>query len=76
MVVSSYLTAINLNWLIATYNECDKKDKFFNAFFDKLAGNNKLREQIIAGGTEREIKVTWGNGLTNFKKIRQKYLIY
>mgnify|MGYP001255897970 CR=1 FL=1 len=30
----NYLTAINLNWLIATYNECDKKDKFFRKMFN------------------------------------------
>ena len=72
----NYLTAINLNWLIATYNECDKKDKFFNAFFDKLAGNDKLRLLIIDGETAKEIKATWENDLTNFKKIRKKYLIY
>jgi uncharacterized protein YbbC (DUF1343 family) len=72
----SYLTAINLNWLIATYNECKEKDKFFNTFFDKLAGNDKLREQIIAGKTTKEIKETWESDLINFKKIRGKHLIY
>ncbi|HIG32698.1 MAG TPA: DUF1343 domain-containing protein [Flavobacteriales bacterium] len=72
----NYLTAINLNWLIATYNECEKKDKFFNSFFDKLAGNDKLRLLIIDGKTAKEIKATWENDLTNFKKIRKKYLIY
>jgi len=72
----NYLTAINLNWLITTYNECNEKDKFFNTFFDKLAGNDKLRLLIIDGKTAKEIKATWGDGLTNFKKIRQKYLIY
>ena len=72
----NYLTAINLNWLIATYNECEKKGKFFNTFFDKLAGNDKLRLMIIDGKTAKEIKATWENDLTNFKKIRKKYLIY
>ena len=71
-----YLTAINLNWLITTYNECDKKDKFFNTFFDKLAGTNKLREQIIAGKTVKEIKASWEEGLEKFKKLRENYLIY
>ena len=72
----NYLTTINLNWLIATYNECDKKEGFFNAFFDKLAGTNKLREQIIAGGTTKEIKATWENGLSSFRKLRGNYLLY
>lgn len=71
-----YLIEINLNWIISTYNECDKKDKFFNIFFDKLAGNDKLRLLIIGGKTAKEIKETWGNDLTVFKKIRKRYLIY
>ena len=70
------MTEINLNWLIATYNECNEKDKFFNTFFDKLAGNDKLRLLIIDGKTSKEIKVIWEDDLTNFKKIRKKYLIY
>jgi uncharacterized protein YbbC (DUF1343 family) len=72
----NYLTKINLNWLISTYNECNEKEKFFNDFFDKLAGNDKLRKQIIAGKTTKEIKESWQEGLKKFKKIRQKYLIY
>ncbi len=72
----NYLTSINLNWLIATYNECDKKDQFFNTFFDKLAGTDKLRLLIIDGKTEKEIKETWEKDLTVFKKISEKYLIY
>jgi uncharacterized protein YbbC (DUF1343 family) len=72
----NYLTAINLNWLIATYNECNEKDKFFNTFFDKLAGNDKLRLQIIEEKSSREIKESWEEGLRKFKIIRKKYLIY
>jgi uncharacterized protein YbbC (DUF1343 family) len=72
----NYLTEINLNWLIAAYNECDKKETFFNTFFDKLAGNKKLRKQIEAGENESKIKATWKNDLTKFKETRRKYLIY
>ncbi|SVE18950.1 uncharacterized protein METZ01_LOCUS471804, partial [marine metagenome] len=34
----NYLTAINLNWLIKSYNNCSNKEEFFNNFFDKLVG--------------------------------------
>ena len=51
-----YLTAIHLDWLIESYNNCPEKETFFNNFFDKLAGTNKLREQIISGKTVKEIK--------------------
>ncbi|MEC9208838.1 MAG: DUF1343 domain-containing protein [Bacteroidota bacterium] len=72
----NYLTEINLNWLITTYNKCPKKERFFNDFFDKLAGTDKLRLQIIEGKTSKEIKLSWEENLNNFKKIREKYLIY
>jgi len=72
----NYLTAINLNWLIFCYNNSDNKEKFFNNFFDKLAGTDKLRLQIIEGGNSKEIKESWKKGLEEFKKIRKKYLLY
>jgi uncharacterized protein YbbC (DUF1343 family) len=72
----NYLTAINLNWVVESYKQCPEKENFFNTFFDKLAGTNQLRLQIIAGKTAKEIKVTWEEGLDKFRGIRKKYLIY
>ena len=70
------LTAINLNWIIEAYKQCPEKEEFFNNFFDKLAGTDKLRKQIIAEKTQKEIKESWQEGLEEFKEIRRKYLIY
>ena len=72
----NYLTTINLNWIIETYKQCSEKEKFFNSYFDTLAGNDKFKKQIIAGKTAREIKTSWKEGLEEFKKVRGKYLIY
>ena len=72
----NYLTAINLNWLINSYNNCSEKEKFFNIFFDKLAGTDKLRLQIIEGKTTKDIKKSWKVELDQFKEIREKYLLY
>jgi len=71
-----YLTDLNLNWIIETFKQCSEKEEFFNNFFDKLAGTDKLKKQIIAGMTAKEIKASWQEGLEEFKKIRKKYLIY
>ena len=71
-----YLTEINLNWLIESYKNCSEKEKFFNNFFDKLAGTNKLRLQIIAGKNSAAIKESWSENLLRFKKLRKNYLIY
>lgn len=72
----NYLTDINLNWIINSYNNCPYKEKFFTNFFDKLSGTDKLRLQIIDGKTEKEIKGSWIEGLDEFKLTRKKYLLY
>ena len=71
-----YLEEINLNWLIETYKNYPDQEKFFNDFFDKLAGTNKLRLQIISGKTSTEIKASWQKDLKEFKNIRKNYLLY
>ena len=71
-----YLRTIHLDWLIESYNSSPEKNKFFTNFFDKLAGTNKLREQIIAGKKSEEIKESWQEDLNKFKEIRKKYLLY
>ncbi len=70
------LNQINLSYLLNAYSSTIKKEDFYNKFFIKLAGTQKLAEQIEAGLSESEIKATWQEGLESFKKIRAKYLIY
>jgi uncharacterized protein YbbC (DUF1343 family) len=67
---------IHLNLLIEAYQNYPDKTKFFSAFFDKLAGNKSLREQIVAGKTAEEISASWQKDLIKFKQIRKKYLLY
>ena len=70
-----YLNSLNLSWLIKAYKQSPKKD-FFNAFFTKLAGTQKLQQQIEQELSEEEIKTSWKEGLENFKKVRKQYLLY
>lgn len=67
---------INLNWLISAYNDFPDKSKFFNSYFDVLAGGPLLRKQIQKGMTSQQIRETWKEGLRKFAKIREKYLLY
>ena len=71
-----YLSSINLSWLIESFKQTSNQEDFFNSFFDKLAGSDKLRTQIISGLDEKEIKSSWEPGLKEFKKTREKYLLY
>ena len=74
---------INLKWLIDMYNAYPHKEKFFDfkqsnqmGNFDKLAGTTQLKEQIISGKSEKEIRESWEPGLSDFKKLRTTYLLY
>ncbi len=68
----------NLAYLLEAYQNFEDKEQFFlkNLFFDKLAGTDQLRQQIIAGQTESEIRASWAADLDAFKEKRAKYLMY
>jgi len=68
--------SINLKWLIKAFRSYKGEKPFFNSYFKNLAGTSKLEEEIKAGKSEYQIKKDWQTELANFKKIRQKYLIY
>ncbi len=70
---------LKLEWLLKAYhNYKNPQQDFFlkNLFFDKLAGTDELRKQIIARKSETEIRNFWKKGLEEFSKIRSKYIIY
>lgn len=67
---------LELKWLIKAYQEIKDKKKFFNPFFTKLAGTKKFQQQIMKGISEIEIRQSWEKDLNDFKKMREKYLIY
>lgn len=70
------LKSIYIFWILDAYKNAPDKAKFFNSYFDKLAGGSTLRNQIIAGKSEAEIKKSWEEGIKEFKQIRKKYLLY
>ena len=67
---------LNITWLIDFYKAFPDKEHFFIAYFNKLAGNDILKKQIIAGKTGEEIRKSWEPALGNFKRMRQQYLLY
>jgi len=76
---------VQLKWLIEAYKLFPDKENFFllpksgkmdQSFFNKLAGNNDLWQQVKAGKSEKEIRASWEPKLSEFKKIRKKYLLY
>jgi uncharacterized protein YbbC (DUF1343 family) len=84
-VLASLKTGIRIDYLVEAYRLFPQKDSFFlrpksgkptDYFFNKLAGSNQLMEQLKAGKTATDIKASWQPGITAFKKIRKKYLLY
>ena len=76
---------VQLKWLIEAYRQFPEKEKFFllpksgkmeESFLNKLAGNNDLWQQIKNRKNEKEIRESWEPALSEFKKIRKKYLLY
>ena len=67
---------LNLSYLIEFYRDFPDKDSFFKKYFDTLAGGTTLREQIISGQSEAEIRASWEEDLNAFKEKRRQYLLY
>ena len=75
----SDLRELRIDWLLNAYKNYQNIDQNFflkNLFFDKLAGSDELRKQIISGKTADEIKNSWKKDLEDFQQIRAKYVIY
>ena len=69
---------LQLKYLLQAYQLFPDKENFFNKNngFNRLAGNDELMKQIKEGKTEEEIRASWEPKLSEFKKIRKKYLLY
>ncbi|GIV37480.1 MAG: hypothetical protein KatS3mg032_1859 [Cyclobacteriaceae bacterium] len=68
--------ALDLSYLISLYRVFPDRDKFFNSYFEKLAGTASLRQQIIQGMDEESIRKSWEPALQAFLEKRKKYLLY
>lgn len=70
--------SFTLKYLLDFYNNTPDKSTFFARpdFFDKLAGTDALRLQILEGWNEEEIRASWAEELEEYKSMRAKYLLY
>jgi uncharacterized protein YbbC (DUF1343 family) len=74
---------MNLQWLKEMYNAYPDKEKFFDAKQSKEIGNvdfrtgdSNFKEQIKQGVSDEDMRKSWEPGLSNYKKMRLKYVIY
>jgi len=74
---------LNLQWMMELYKAYPYKEKFFDytqskemGNINKLAGSPLFKDQIMTGKSEAEIRKSWEPGLSQYKIMRKKYLIY
>ena len=74
---------INLQWMMELYKASPYKEKFFDSrlskemgVIERLVGSGLFREQIRTGKSEKEIRASWEPGLSRYKTMRKKYLLY
>ncbi len=76
---------LQIKWLKEAYRQFPDKINFFlsaktikpeDHFFNKLAGNATLMQQIKDGIAEEAIRQSWKKDIENFKLIRKQYLLY
>lgn len=84
-IIKQINNQIQIKYIIEAYQAFTDKPNFFlkaksgkptDYFFNKLAGNSSLMQQLIDGKTESEIRASWQPALNQFKEIRKKYLMY
>jgi uncharacterized protein YbbC (DUF1343 family) len=74
---------INLQWMKELYKAYPEKENFFDyrqsreiGNIDFRTGDSRLKQQIIDDVPDEEIYKSWEPGLSNYKKMRKKYLLY
>ncbi|MES2828735.1 MAG: DUF1343 domain-containing protein [Bacteroidota bacterium] len=74
---------LKLSWLIELYNASPNKADFFNSklsnqmgTIERLIGVADFRNQVVSGKSEKQIRASWEPGLSKYKTMRKKYLLY
>jgi uncharacterized protein YbbC (DUF1343 family) len=74
---------INLQWIMELYKAHPYKEKFFDSKLSNQMNNIEVqigsglfRQQIIDGVSEETIRASWEPGLTEYKVMRKKYMLY
>jgi uncharacterized protein YbbC (DUF1343 family) len=74
---------INIQWIMELYKAHPYKEKFFDSKLSRQMNNIEIqigsglfRQQIIDGVSEEVIRASWEPGLSAYKMMRKKYLLY
>jgi uncharacterized protein YbbC (DUF1343 family) len=74
---------INIRWIMELYKAHPYKEKFFDSRLSRQMNNIEIqigsglfRQQVIDGVSEEVIRASWEPGLSEYKIMRKKYLLY
>lgn len=69
---------MDLSYFLEASSKIGDPAKFWNSkrWINLLSGDTIFYHQVNSGLSEHEIRKSWGNELTEYKKIRKKYLLY
>src|SRR5690606_29568538 len=74
---------INIQWIMELYKNHPHKEKFFDSSLSNQMnrieiqiGRGEFRQQIIDAVSEEEIRKSWEPGLSEYKEMRKKYILY
>lgn len=69
-------TGFTLKYVIDACGDLRMGESFFTPMFEKLVGVGWIREMILAGATDEEIRARWEPEAAAFRARRAKYLLY
>lgn len=69
-------TGFSLKYVIDAYTDLGLGNAFFTPMFEKLVGVGWIREMILDGATDAEIRARWEPEAEAFRTLREKYLLY
>ena len=69
-------TGFSLKYVIDAFADLGLGEGFFTPMFEKLVGVGWVREMILAGATDAEIRARWEPEAEAFRRVRAKYLLY
>lgn len=66
----------SLKYVMDACADLGMRDKFFTPMFEKLVGVGWVREMILAGAPEEEIRARWAPDVECYREKRVQYLLY
>ena len=70
------MTGFSLQYVIDACADLGLGESFFTPMFEKLVGVGWIREMILDGATDAEIRARWEPEAAAFRQLRAKYLLY